>query len=71
MYNFLMKLFFLASEAVILYFMMKRFRSSYDRRMDSFRVPILVGPAIVLAFIFIDTTLCRTWFQYIREVAVA
>jgi hypothetical protein len=67
-YNAIMKLFFIASEALVLFFMTKKYRASYDPRMDSFRILILIVPAVVLAFLTVNTRFAHTVFQYICEV---
>jgi ER lumen protein retaining receptor len=66
-YNALMKIFFVGSEAAILYFITKKYRASYDPRMDSFRIALLVAPSIVLAFFMADTSQTRTFFGSVRE----
>lgn len=66
-YNALMKIFFIASEACILYFIVKKYRASYDPRMDSFRIALLLIPSVVLSFILVDTSQTKTSFGVIRE----
>lgn len=68
-YNALMKLFFIVSEAMILYFIITKYRATYDPRMDSFRVIILVAPCIILSFFFLNTTGIRTNFGVVREAS--
>ncbi|KAI0262231.1 ER lumen protein retaining receptor [Gloeopeniophorella convolvens] len=52
LYNFVMKIFFIASSVYILYLMRVRFRPTNDPSIDTFRVEYLVGPALVLALLF-------------------
>ena len=67
-FNTLMKLFFISSETLVLYFMLKKYRATYDSRMDSFRISILLLPSAILAFFVVNTHFCLTIFQYICEV---
>ena len=67
-YNAIMKLFFLGSEALVIYFIIVKYRASYDSRMDSFRIVILLVPAALLAFVAMNTRFAHTAFQYICEV---
>ncbi|KAI0919097.1 hypothetical protein AcW1_003440 [Taiwanofungus camphoratus] len=52
LYNFAMKVFFIASSCYILYLMKRRFRPTHDPSIDTFRVEYLVGPCMILALIF-------------------
>lgn len=52
LYNFTMKLFFIASSIYILYLMKFRFRPTQDPSIDTFRVEYLLGPSVVLSLIF-------------------
>ncbi|KAJ6593255.1 ER lumen protein retaining receptor-domain-containing protein [Mycena capillaripes] len=52
LYNFVMKLFFIASSCYILYIMRYRFRPTHDPSIDTFRIEYLLGPCVVLALIF-------------------
>ncbi|KIY46068.1 ER lumen protein retaining receptor [Fistulina hepatica ATCC 64428] len=51
-YNFIMKVFFIASSCYILYLMKFRYRPSHDPSIDTFRVEYLVGPCVILGLIF-------------------
>jgi len=51
-YNTLMKIFFIASTYHIIFLMQKRFRASYDKQNDSFRIRFLLIPAAILALVF-------------------
>ncbi|KAJ3534261.1 hypothetical protein NM688_g7163 [Phlebia brevispora] len=52
LYNFVMKVFFIASSVYILYLMKYKFRPTQDPSIDTFRVEYLVGPAVLLSLIF-------------------
>ncbi|KAK0226530.1 ER lumen protein retaining receptor-domain-containing protein [Armillaria fumosa] len=51
-YNFVMKLFFIASSCYILYLMRFRFRPTHDPSIDTFRIEYLLVPCAILSFIF-------------------
>jgi len=51
-YNFIMKIFFIASSVYILYLMKMKFRPTHDPSIDTFRIEYLLGPSAVLALIF-------------------
>ena len=48
-YNFAMKLFFIGSQLVTVHAMMRRFRSTSNPKLDSFRMETLIVPCLVLA----------------------
>ncbi|KIL00888.1 hypothetical protein PAXRUDRAFT_821225 [Paxillus rubicundulus Ve08.2h10] len=52
LYNFVMKIFFIASSCYILYLMKYRFRPTHDPSLDTFKIEYLLGPCFVLALIF-------------------
>ncbi|KAI0034838.1 ER lumen protein retaining receptor [Vararia minispora EC-137] len=52
LYNFLMKLFFIASSGYIIYLMRIRFRPTNDPSIDTFKIEYLVGPSTLLGFVF-------------------
>jgi len=52
LYNFIMKLFFIASSSYILYIMKYRFRPTHDPSIDTFRIEYLLGPCVVLSLVF-------------------
>ncbi|KAI0740993.1 ER lumen protein retaining receptor [Earliella scabrosa] len=52
LYNFTMKIFFIASSCYILYLMKFKYRPTHDPSIDTFRVEYLVGPCVVLALLF-------------------
>ena len=49
LYNTLMKIFYLGSSLGTIYLMYKKFKATYDRVHDTFRVEFLIIPAILLA----------------------
>ncbi|KAJ2079057.1 endoplasmic reticulum retention protein [Coemansia sp. RSA 988] len=51
-YNTLMKIFFLASSAYIVYLMYSPLKESYDKSLDSFRVEFIIAAAAVFALAF-------------------
>jgi len=52
LYNFVMKIFFIASSVYILFLMKMKFRPTHDPSIDTFRIEYLLGPSAVLSFIF-------------------
>lgn len=52
LYNFFMKVFFIASSVYILYLIKFRFRPTQDPSIDTFRVEYLLGPSVLLSLIF-------------------
>ncbi|EED83913.1 predicted protein [Postia placenta Mad-698-R] len=52
LYNFTMKVFFIASSSYILYLMKVKYRPTNDPSIDTFRVEYLVGPCVILALLF-------------------
>lgn len=48
-YNFLMKLFFIGSQIVIVHAMMRRFRATHNPKLDTFRMEAVIVPCLVLA----------------------
>ncbi|KAJ1920646.1 endoplasmic reticulum retention protein [Mycoemilia scoparia] len=52
LYNTLMKIFFIASSAYIVYLMFNPLRHTYDAPLDTFRVEYLVGISAFLALLF-------------------
>lgn len=71
-YNAILKVFFLGSQSVILYFMLKIYRSTHDPRTDSFNNVglLLVLPCVLLSLIFTDTSFTTTAVSSTREVAL-
>ncbi|CDO74701.1 hypothetical protein BN946_scf184847.g9 [Trametes cinnabarina] len=52
LYNFAMKIFFIASSCYVLYLMKYKYRPTHDPSIDTFRVEYLIGPCAVLALLF-------------------
>ncbi|THH17133.1 hypothetical protein EUX98_g9186 [Antrodiella citrinella] len=52
LYNFLMKVFFIASSCYILYLMKFKYRPSHDPSIDTFRIEYLLGPCVILGLVF-------------------
>ncbi|KAH9855893.1 ER lumen protein retaining receptor [Lenzites betulinus] len=52
LYNFTMKVFFIASSCYVLYLMKRKFRPTNDPSIDTFRVEYLLGPCVVLSLLF-------------------
>lgn len=51
-YNWVMKIIFIASTASILYLMRVRYRATYDKERDTFRVAFLIVPSALLALLW-------------------
>ncbi|PPR00081.1 hypothetical protein CVT24_008983 [Panaeolus cyanescens] len=51
-YNTVMKIFFIASSAYILYLMKIKYRPTNDPSIDTFKVEYLVAPCLILALLF-------------------
>jgi len=54
LYNTLMKIFFIASSAFIVYLMLKPYKETVNRQLDTFRVEFLIVPAGIFALLFHD-----------------
>ncbi|KAH8827866.1 ER lumen protein retaining receptor [Flagelloscypha sp. PMI_526] len=52
LYNFLMKIFFIASSSYILYLMKYRYRPTHDPSIDTFKVEYIAVPAFICGCIF-------------------
>lgn len=48
-YNFLLKIFFIGSQVLIVHAMMRRYRATYNPKLDSFRMEVVIVPCLVLA----------------------
>ena len=74
LYNFIMKIFFIASSVYILYLMKFRYRPTHDPSIDTFKVEYLVGPALLLSLIinykFEFTEILWTFSIYLEAVAI-
>jgi len=73
-YNSLMKLFFISSAVATVYLMFLKFKATYDRNHDTFRVEFLVAPAAVLALVinhdFSVLEILWTFSIYLESVAI-
>ena len=73
-YNSLMKLFFLGSTALTIYLMLVKFRPTYERDSDSFRLEFLVLPCACLALLinhnFEVLEILWTFSIYLEAVAI-
>lgn len=54
LYNTCMKLFYLISTGSLIYLIRTKYRMSYDREHDSFRIMYLIIPSFILALLFND-----------------
>ncbi|KIJ66032.1 hypothetical protein HYDPIDRAFT_130164 [Hydnomerulius pinastri MD-312] len=74
LYNFVMKIFFIASSCYILYLMKYRFRPTHDPSIDTFKVEYLLGPCFLLSLIFNyhfePTEILWTFSIYLESVAI-
>ncbi|KAN0081334.1 ER lumen protein retaining receptor domain containing protein [Tylopilus felleus] len=74
LYNFVMKIFFIASSCYILYLMKYRFRPTHDPSLDTFKIEYLLGPCFVLALIFnyqfSVSEILWTFSIYLESVAI-
>ena len=52
LYNSIMKVIYLVSTYLTIYLIYIKFKSTYDRNHDSFRIELLLLPSIALAFIW-------------------
>ncbi|CAD6187646.1 unnamed protein product [Caenorhabditis auriculariae] len=73
-YNTAMKVFFLASSYATVYLMLAKFRSTYMRESDKFRLEFLVLPCVVLALLinhqFTMMEILWTFSIYLEAVAI-
>ncbi|KAG6381972.1 ER lumen protein retaining receptor-domain-containing protein [Boletus reticuloceps] len=74
LYNFIMKIFFIASSCYILYLMKNRFRPTHDPSVDTFKIQYLLGPCFLLSLIFNYrfslTEVLWTFSIYLEAVAI-
>ncbi|KAF8141181.1 ER lumen protein retaining receptor-domain-containing protein [Boletus edulis] len=74
LYNFIMKIFFIASSCYILYLMKNRFRPTHDPSVDTFKIQYLLGPCFLLSLIFnyrfSITEVLWTFSIYLEAVAI-
>lgn len=48
-YNSCMKVLFLVTQGAVLYYMMRRFRATYNPHLDTFKIELLIVPCLLLA----------------------
>jgi len=74
LYNSLMKVFYLVSTYFTLYLIYRKFKPTYDRNHDTFRIEFLILPAAVLSLIwnheFSVVEILWTFSIYLESVAV-
>lgn len=51
LYNTVMKIFYLASSFGTLYLMYVKFKPTYDKQHDTFRIEFLIAPSFILALL--------------------
>jgi ER lumen protein retaining receptor len=68
LYNFLMKCLFIGSQAAVLYYMWFRFRATYNAKLDTVRIELILLPCLVLAFFFVTSNPHGGTLYFIREV---
>lgn len=73
-YNTSMKIFYLAAAIGTCYFIFKKFKATYDRIHDTFRIEFLILPAVVLALVlnhdFEPLEILWTFSIYLESVAI-
>jgi len=73
-YNFVMKIIFIASSCYILYLMKFRFRPTHDPSIDTFKIEYLLGPCFLLSLVFNYrfslTEIMWTFSIYLEAVAI-
>uniref|UniRef100_A0A8R1DU90 ER lumen protein-retaining receptor n=1 Tax=Caenorhabditis japonica TaxID=281687 RepID=A0A8R1DU90_CAEJA len=74
LYNTVMKIFFLAGSIGTVYLMWVKFKATYDRNNDSFRIEFLVIPSLIFALIinheFMFMEVMWTFSIYLEAVAI-
>eukprot|EP01087_Luapelamoeba_hula_P015984 TRINITY_DN4867_c0_g1_i1.p1 TRINITY_DN4867_c0_g1~~TRINITY_DN4867_c0_g1_i1.p1 ORF type:complete len:216 (+),score=23.78 TRINITY_DN4867_c0_g1_i1:186-833(+) len=74
LYNSVMKIIFLASSYAIVYLMQYKYKHTYDKEHDSFRIIFLIVPCFLLALIFNSeysvTEILWTFSIYLEAVAI-
>lgn len=68
LYNFIMKCLFIGSQASVLYYMWYRFRPTYNAKLDSVRIELILLPCVVLAYFFLNGSPRGGTLFFIREV---
>ena len=54
LYNSCMKIFYIISTGALIYLIQVRFRATYDKQHDNFRMIYLIVPSVILGFLFND-----------------
>lgn len=74
LYNSVMKIIFISASLATVYFMFVKFRATYDRNSDSFRIEFLLIPCAVLALLinheFSVLEVMWTFSIYLESVAI-
>lgn len=74
LYNSIMKIVFLGASYATIYLMYGKFKATYDRNHDTFRIEFLVIPAVLLALIlnheFAPLEVLWTFSIYLEAVAI-
>ena len=68
LYNFVMKCLFIGSQAAVLYYMWYRFRATYNAKLDTVRIELILLPCFVLAFFFVHGNPHGGTLFFVREV---
>ncbi len=69
LYNFVMKCLYLGTQAAVLFYMTGRYRASYNPKVDTVRLELLVVPCVLLSYFFVPAGRSRGMFVYLREYA--
>ena len=65
LYNSIMKIIYLIATYVTVYLIYVKFRSTYDRSHDSFRIELLILPSCALAFVWNhEFSVLEVWFRH-------
>ncbi|KAF5400989.1 ER lumen protein-retaining receptor [Paragonimus heterotremus] len=74
LYNFTMKLFFISSSCLTVYFIYKKFRATYDSNHDTFNIFVLILPSILLSLLanyaFTAIEILWAFSIYLESVAI-
>ncbi|GBN82876.1 ER lumen protein-retaining receptor 2, partial [Araneus ventricosus] len=74
LYNSVMKVFFIGASWATLYLMYAKFKATYDRNHDTFRIEFLVIPVIILSLVvnhdFTPLEILWTFSIYLESVAI-
>lgn len=70
MYNFVMKCLFLGSQATVIYYMVNKYRSTYNPKVDNARMEFILIPCLLLSFFFLPHNPRGSMIFFIREVSL-